>query len=154
LLASACTTATIAASASADVPVTFTARGELDCISYYGCQAVLSVLSLPAGATPPPTWYEHARVEFRTVSEDWHRLAGPPIDPPTSIGPGDYVVVAGTRFTSDVSSHDPEGNVVFQEMGANTCEATLDVDPGTAAVSIELDVDARGVPCAVAVMVE
>lgn len=140
--------------ADGSVPVTVAATGELDCIASYGCQAVLSILVLPAGATPPPAWYEHAQVEFETVSDDWRRLAGGPIDPPTSIEAGEYVVVAGTRLTSDVSSHDPDGNVVFQAMGASSCEARLVVDAGAGSVAIAVDFDGDGLPCAVDVTVD
>lgn len=139
---------------SGGVPVTFSATGELDCPSYYGCQAVLAVLALRTGATPPPAWYEHARVEFETVFDDWHRLAGAPLDPPASIGPGEYVIVAGTRFTSDLVSPDPDGAPVFQEIGADTCEAPLVVGPGATSIAISIDYDSDGASCAIEATVD
>ena len=135
------------------VPLTIKAAGGLDCFIYSGCMAVLSFLRLPDGAGAPPSWYDHPQVEFATVVDGFDRSVGDAIDPLTTIGPGQYLVIAGERSTSDLGSFDADGNVVFPSEGANTCQQPLVVDGTTTSVQVDIDFS-EGAGCTLAVGVD
>jgi hypothetical protein len=125
--------------------LTIAATGDIECFAFMGCTPVLSILSVPEGANAPPGWYDHPLVTFEATIDPCEVAGGcvirvgEALDPPPTVGVGDYLVIAGERATSDASSHDYEGNVVFPSLGASECAQRLTVDDSTAAVRIAVD---------------
>ena len=119
----------------AGATVRIAADGTVPCqISYYGCRAVITILSARSGDPSPPPLIEDGAIELASDRNDRdHATVHETRTLAQLLSAGGYLVVGESQLTSDLASLAPDGSTVFPAMAqTGRCTAALTVSDAQA----------------------